>query len=148
MVAIPKESWTGKIKEVVFGATEEEGGTRDKKIILGGETTLPFLSFEGNVSRPAIGMEVVDRIGDDYPQIIIDDFGDVIRDPVAWAHTCVHTYGADFICLKLLSTNPEEENVSAEDAATLVSTMLAQVKAPLVIQGSGDYEKDARVMEL
>jgi len=148
MVAIPKESWTGKIKEVVFGATEEEGGTRDKKIILGGETTLPFLSFEGNVSRPAIGMEVVDRIGDDYPQIIIDDFGDVIRDPVAWAHTCVHTYGADFICLKLLSTNPEEENVSAEDAATLVSAMLTQVKAPLMIQGSGDYEKDARVMEL
>ncbi len=148
MVTIPKESWTGKIKEVVFGATKEEGGTRDKKIILGGETTLPFLSFEGNVSRPSIGMEVVDRIGDDYPQIIIDEFGDVIRDPVAWAQTCVHTYGADFICFKLLSTNPEEENISAEDAATLVSRMLAQVKAPLIIQGSGDYEKDARVMEL
>jgi acetyl-CoA decarbonylase/synthase complex subunit delta len=148
MVTIPKESWTGKIKEVVFGATEEEGGTRDKKIILGGETTLPILSFEGNVATPAIGMEVVDRIGDDYPQIIVDDFGDVIGDPVAWAQTCVHTYGADFICLKLLSTNPEEENVSAEDAAALVSTMLAQVKAPLIIQGSGDYEKDARVMEL
>ena len=148
MVAIPKESWTGKIKEVVFGATEEEGGTRDKKIVLGGETTLPFLSFEGNVSTPAIGMEVIDRIGDDYPQIIVEDYGDEIRDPVAWAQTCVHTYGADFICLKLLSTNPEEENVSAEDAATLVSKMLTQVKAPLVIQGSGDYEKDARVMEL
>jgi acetyl-CoA decarbonylase/synthase complex subunit delta len=148
MVTIPKESWTGKIKEVVFGATKEEGGTRDKKIILGGETTLPFLSFEGNVSRPSIGMEVVDRIGGDYPQIIIDEFGDVIRDPVAWAQTCVHTYGADFICLKLLSTNPEEENTSAEDAAALVSTMLAQVEAPLIIQGSGDYEKDARVMEL
>ncbi len=148
MVTIPKESWTGKIREVVFGATKEEGGTRDKKIILGGETTLPFLSFEGNVSTPSIGMEVVDRIGDDYPQIIIDEFGDVIRDPVAWAQTCVHTYGADFICFKLLSTNPEEENISAEDAAALVSTMLAQVKAPLIIQGSGDYEKDARVMEL
>lgn len=148
MVTIPKESWTGKIKEVVFGATKEEGGTRDKKIILGGETTLPFLSFEGNVSRPSIGMEVVDGIGDDYPQIIIDEFGDVIRDPVAWAQTCVHTYGADFICLKLLSTNPEEQNTSAEDSAALVSTMLAEVKAPLIIQGSGDYEKDARVMEL
>ena len=148
MVAIPKESWTGKIKEVVFGATEEEGGTRDKKIVLGGETTLPFLSFEGNVSKPAIGMEVIDRIGDDYPQIIVEEYGDDIRDPVAWAQTCVSTYGADFICLKLLSTNPEGENVSAEDAAALVAKMLTQVKAPLVIQGSGDYEKDARVIEL
>ncbi|MGZ4913987.1 MAG: CO dehydrogenase/acetyl-CoA synthase subunit delta [Halobacteriota archaeon] len=148
MVAIPKESWTGAIKTIAFGATEDEGGTRDKKILLGGETTLPFLSFEGKVSRPAIGMEVIDKLREDYPQMIIAEFDDAIMDPVAWAQACVDTYGADFICLKLLSTNPEEENVSAEDAAALVATMLAQVKAPLMIQGSGDYEKDARVMEL
>lgn len=148
MVATPKESWIGSIKAIAFGATENEGGTRDKKVLLGGETTLPFLSFEGKVSKPAIGMEVLDKIPEDYPQMIIAEFGDAITDPVAWAQTCVHTYGADFICLKLLSTNPEEENVSAEDAAALVSTMLAHVKAPLMIQGSGDNEKDARVMEL
>ena len=148
MVAIPKESWSGKIKEIAFGATDDEGGTRDKKLLLGGETTLPFLAFEGKVSRPAIGMEVIDHVGDDYPHIIIDEIGDVIKDPVAWARACVDVHGADFICLKLLSTNPEEANVSAEDAASLVSTVLAQVKAPLIIQGSGDYEKDARVMEL
>jgi acetyl-CoA decarbonylase/synthase complex subunit delta len=148
MVAIPKESWSGKIKEIAFGATDDEGGTRDKKLLLGGEVTLPFLAFEGKVSRPAIGMEVIDHVGDDYPHIIIDEIGDVIKDPVSWARACVDVHGADFICLKLLSTNPEEANVSAEDAASLVSTVLAQVKAPLIIQGSGDYDKDARVMEL
>ena len=148
MVAIPKESWSGKIKEIAFGATDDESGTRDKKLLLGGEATLPFLAFEGKVSRPAIGMEVIDHVGDDYPHIIIDEIGDVIKDPVAWARACVDVHGADFICLKLLSTNPEEANVSAEDAASLVSTVLAQVKAPLIIQGSGDYDKDARVMEL
>jgi acetyl-CoA decarbonylase/synthase complex subunit delta len=93
-------------------------------------------------------MEVIDHLGEDYPQLIIDDVGDVIRDPVAWADACVKIYGADFVCLKLLSTNPEEENISAEDAASLVSTVLKQVKAPLIIQGSGDYEKDSRVFEL
>jgi acetyl-CoA decarbonylase/synthase complex subunit delta len=148
MVAIPKESWSGKIKEIAFGATDDESGTRDKKLLLGGEATLPFLAFEGKVSRPAIGMEVIDHVGDDYPHIIIDEIGDVIKDPVSWARACVDIHGADFICLKLLSTNPEEANVSAEDAASLVSTVLAQVKAPLIIQGSGDYDKDARVMEL
>jgi acetyl-CoA decarbonylase/synthase complex subunit delta len=148
MVAIPKESWSGKIKEIAFGATDDEGGTRDRKLLLGGEATLPFLAFEGKVSRPAIGMEVIDHVGDDYPHIIIDEIGDVIKDPVSWARACVDVHGADFICLKLLSTNPEEANVSAEDAASLVSTVLAQVKAPLIIQGSGDYDKDARVMEL
>ena len=148
MVAIPKESWSGKIKEIAFGATDDESGTRDKKLLLGGEATLPFLALEGKVSRPAIGMEVIDHVGDDYPHIIIDEIGDVIKDPVSWARACVDVHGADFICLKLLSTNPEEANVSAEDAASLVSTVLAQVKAPLIIQGSGDYDKDARVMEL
>lgn len=148
MAAIPKESWSGKIKEVAFGATGDEGGTRDRKLLLGGETTLPFLAFEGVVSRPAIGMEVIDHLSEDYPQLIIDEVGDVIRDPVAWADACVNIYGADFVCLKLLSTNPEEENVSAEDAASLVSTVLEQVKVPLIIQGSGDYEKDSRVIEL
>jgi len=148
MVAIPKESWSGKIKEIVFGATADEGGTRDRKLLLGGETTLPFLTFEGNVSRPAIGMEVLDHVGEDYPHIIIDEVGDVIKDPVAWARACVEVHGADFICLKLLSTDPEEADVSAEDAAALVSAVLGQVKAPLIIQGSGDYDKDARVMEL
>ncbi|MGZ7134189.1 MAG: acetyl-CoA decarbonylase/synthase complex subunit delta [Halobacteriota archaeon] len=148
MVAIPKESWSGKIKEIAFGAVEDEGGTRDRKLLLGGETALPFLAFEGKVSRPVIGMEVIDQVGDDYPRIIIDEIGDIVKDPVAWASACVDVYGADFICLKLLSTNPEEADVSAEDAAFLVSTVLAKVKAPLIIQGSGDYEKDARVMEL
>jgi acetyl-CoA decarbonylase/synthase, CODH/ACS complex subunit delta len=148
MEAIPKESWSGKIKEVAFGAVEDEGGTRDRKLLLGGETALPFLAFEGKVSRPAIGMEVIDRVGEDYPQIIIDEIGDIVKDPVAWARACAEVHGADFICLKLLSTNPEEENTSAEDAASLVSTVLANVKAPLIIQGSGDYEKDARVIEL
>jgi acetyl-CoA decarbonylase/synthase complex subunit delta len=148
MVAIPKESWSGKTNEITIGTTDDEGGTRDRTVRLGGEATLPFLAFEGKVSRPAVGMEVIDRVGEDYPQIIIDEIGDIIKDPVAWADACVNLYGADFICLKLLSTNPEEANVSAEDAASLVSTVLGQVKAPLVIQGSGDYEKDARVMEL
>jgi acetyl-CoA decarbonylase/synthase complex subunit delta len=148
LVAIPKESWSGKIKEIAFGAIDNEGGTRDRTLRLGGETTLPFLAFEGKVSRPAIGMEVIDHIGEDYPQIIIDEIGDLIKDPVTWARACVDVHGADFICLKLLSTNPEEANVSAEDAASLVSTILKKVKAPLIIQGSGDYEKDARVMEL
>jgi acetyl-CoA decarbonylase/synthase complex subunit delta len=148
MVSIPKESWSGKIREVAFGATAAEGGTRDRTLLLGGETALPFLTFEGKISRPALGMEVIDHINEDYPPIIIDEIGDLIREPAAWAEACVDTYGADFICLKLLSTNPEEANVSAEDAASLVSQVLARVKAPIMIQGSGDYEKDSRVLEL
>jgi len=82
MVAIPKESWSGKIKEIAFGATDDEGGTRDKKLLLGGETTLPFLAFRGQ------GFAAGDRNGGDrsrwrrLPHIIIDEIGDVIKIPL------------------------------------------------------------------
>src|SRR5664279_2856694 len=45
-------------------------------------------------------------------------------------------------------THLEEGNISAEDAASLVSTVLKHVKALAVMQGSGDYEKDSRVFEI
>ena len=46
-VEIPEERWTGTVREVTLGATAEEGGTRTKTVTIGGETTLPFLHFEG-----------------------------------------------------------------------------------------------------
>ena len=45
-VEIPIEKWTGTVKEVKLG-----GGGR-KEVVVGGETTLPFLSFEGSSPTP------------------------------------------------------------------------------------------------
>ena len=58
---ILKERWTGKINEVVIGATVKEGGTRTSHIRVGGETTLPFLFYEGGMPNPPIiAMEILD----------------------------------------------------------------------------------------
>ena len=60
-VEIPKERWTGTIREVTLGATSSEGGTRSRTVTVGGETTLPFLHFEGKIPHPpVIGVEVQD----------------------------------------------------------------------------------------
>ena len=55
-VEIPVEKWTGTIKEVKLG-----GGGR-KEVVVGGETTLPFLTFEGSIPNPPkVAIEVHDK---------------------------------------------------------------------------------------
>ena len=148
-VQIPKEKWTGRIRELKFGATAEEGGTRGSTITLGGETTLPFLYFEGEIPRePVIAMEVRDVIREDYPDIVKDAFGDAIKSPIEWAKICVRQHSAEAICLKLEGTNPEEEDKSPEEAGELVREMLKAVSVPLLIYGCGNEQKDAKVMQV
>lgn len=148
-IEIPKEKWIGKIGEVVIGATSEEGGTRTKKIVIGGENSLPFLDFDGEFPNPpVIGMEVFDIVREDYPEVALEPFQDVKDDNAQWARKCVDEFGADLICLRLISTNPEEEDTSPEDAAETVKEVLNAVGVPLFIYGTGNEEKDAKVMEL
>lgn len=148
-IEIPIEKWTGRIGEVVIGATPDEGGTRTKKILLGGENALPFLDFEGELPHPpVIGMEVLDVVREDYPQVALEPIQDVKDDPARWAKKCEEEFGADMICLKLISTNPEEEDRSPEEAANTVKEVLNATGVPLFIYGSGNEEKDAKVLEL
>ncbi|MCK5291200.1 MAG: acetyl-CoA decarbonylase/synthase complex subunit delta [Thermoplasmata archaeon] len=148
-IEIPKENWQGRIGEVVIGATPEEGGTRTKKIVLGGENTLPFLDFDGDLPHaPVIGMEVLDVVREDYPVLALEPIQDVKDDPAQWAKKCVDEFGADLICLKLVSTNPEEEDRSPEEAAETVKEVLGAVGVPLFVYGCGIEEKDAKTMEL
>jgi len=146
-VPIPREKWIGRIGTVELGATSAEGGTRGRKIFIGGQTGMPFLTYEGAMpNRPAIAGEVVDTIRD-YPDLAKKPFGDAINDAAAWAKAWVDEYGADLICLRLLSTNPEEEDRPAEEAAETVRRVLEAVSVPLIIYGCGHEEKDAKTME-
>ncbi len=148
-VQIPKEKWTGKIREVKFGATSDEGGTRSNSIILGGVSTLPFLYFEGNIPRkPVIAMEIMDVVREDYPALAREPFEGVINSPSQWAKACIDQHGAEAICLKLEGTNPEEENKSPEEAVEVVKEVLKAVSVPLLIYGCGNEEKDSKVMQL
>jgi acetyl-CoA decarbonylase/synthase complex subunit delta len=147
-VAIPKEKWTGKIREVKFGATTDEGGTRSKSLTLGGVSTLPYLYFEGDMpSATIIAMEVLDVVREDYPELARDPFKDVLSSPSEWAKTCVEKYQAEAICLKLEGTNPEEEDKGPEEAAQIVKEVLSAVSVPLLVYGCQNEQKDAKVME-
>jgi acetyl-CoA decarbonylase/synthase complex subunit delta len=49
--------------------------------------------------------------------------------------------------LKLLSTGPDDKDASPEEAAATVRKVLAAVPVPLIVYGSGNVDKDAKVME-
>ncbi len=143
---IPKEKWTGKVREVTLGAVAAQGGTRRKTVAVGGESTLPFLTFEGEIPNPpTLALEIQDRYPDDWSAILQNSWGDVLNDPAAWAQKA-EEYGADIIALKLQSAHPEGDNTDAAHAADTVKTVLAATGLPLIVYGPGQAEKDNEVL--
>ncbi len=137
---IPKESYTGKVLSFDFGKD-------DRAVTVGGENTLPFLSFEGQQpNKPVIACEIQDCPPDDWPDTVKDAYRDVSGDTVAWARHCQDVLNAKAVALRLLSTHPDRDDRSAEDAAKTVRDVLAAVDVPLVILGSNHIEKDSTVL--
>jgi acetyl-CoA decarbonylase/synthase complex subunit delta len=137
---IPKTSYSGKIKEVTLGKGP-------KAVTVGGETSYPFHLFEGEMPHPPkIAMEVYDMPPDDWAEAALEPFQDVVNDPVAWAKKCVETYGADLITLQLVSTDPNGQNRSGEEAAQTAKKVASAVDVPVIVWGSANAEKDADVL--
>lgn len=143
---MPVEKWSGSVLEVQIGATPESGGTRSRTVGLGGAATLPFLKYEGNPGhRPAIALEVLDRPRESWAAALEEAYGDVKNDPVAWAQKCEQEYGADLICLRFEGANPDDLDRSPDECTEIAKKVAAAVKAPLIIWGSGNDEKDNNI---
>ena len=85
-IEIPKEKWTGTVREVTIGATSESGGTRAKTLTVGGESALPILYHEGTMPhKHSLAIDIRDRIPDDWSQLLLEAWGVAIVDPVLWA---------------------------------------------------------------
>ena len=148
-MALPdvNEKWTSKINEVTIGATADEGGTRGKTITVGGETTLPYLTFEGEMPHPPVIAGFVSDVVPDWPEGIKGAIGSEINSPVEWAQKAVKEYGVDLISLKMIGADPAGENKPASDCAKVVQDVLKAVDVPLAIWGCGDDEKDNQVLQ-
>jgi len=141
-----KEKWTGAINEVTIGALKEEGGTRAKTITVGGNKTLPFLTFEGELPhKPVIAGFVADTIPD-WPDVVKDAIGKEINSPVEWAQKNIEEFGVDLINLKMLGADPNVNDASPADCAKVVEDVLKAVDVPIILWGSGDDEKDNAVL--
>ncbi len=140
-IAVPKEKWTGKVKEVTLG------GDSRKKVVVGGETTLPFLHFEGAIPHsPAIAIDVEDRPPKGWSASLETAWGHVLHEgPAAWARKAVEI-GADIVALTLCSTDSDAENTGPAEAVETIKRVLAAVDVPLIVYGPGIAEKDNEVL--
>jgi len=141
----PIETYAGKIAEVRLGATRGEGGTRGRSIVIGGETSPAFYSFERPMlNPPVITLDVFDM---EIPlsKAVKMHVKDVIGDPAAWAKLAVEKFGADMVTVHLISIDPLLKNATPKDAVKTVEQILQAVDVPLVIGGCGDPVKDADV---
>ncbi len=138
---VPKESYKGQVLSLDFG--------KDPKIVkVGGENTLPFLSFEGDLpNRPVIAVEIQDSPPDDWPDTVKNLYpADISNNSVTWAQYCQNELKAKAVALRLVSTHPDREDRSAEDAAKTIKEVLSTIEIPLIIIGSNHMEKDASVL--
>ncbi len=137
---LAKTNYNGGIKEI-------EIGSGDKKITVGGETCFPFYLFEGKMPHPPhIAMEVWDLPPTDWAPAALEPFADVANDPVAWAKKCIGKYGAEIIALELVSTDPNGESRSADEAAEVVKKVADAIAVPLIVWGTANHEKDTEVL--
>ncbi len=145
-VEIPKEKWPGAVRTVTLGATQAEGGTRSRTVTVGGQKTLPFLHFEGEIPhRPVIAMEIKDRLPDDWSPLLLEFWGDTASDPAAWARAAEEA-GADLIVLALSLTDAEGQPITAQKAVAATKAVLHASGLPLIVFGPGQAEVDNEVL--
>jgi acetyl-CoA decarbonylase/synthase complex subunit delta len=141
-VEIPKEKWTGSIREVTLGATAADGGTRTRTVTVGGQNTLPFLHFEGETPNPpVIGIEIQDSYPSDWSPVLQQAWGDVLHDPAAWASKA-EELGAEAIVLKLRGKDADDNPTTPAQAAASIQAVLGATGLPLVVRGPGQAEAD------
>ena len=143
----PIESYSGKIVEVKLGATKSEGGSRGRSLVIGGETSPAFYSFETTLPHPPVLTLDVFDMKVPLSKAVKMHVREVVDDPAAWAKLAVEKFGADMVTVHLISIDPLLKDATPKDAVKTVEEIAQAVDVPLVIGGCGDPIKDADVFE-
>ena len=145
-VEIPKEKYSGKVREITIGATKEQGGTRAKTVTIGGESAMPFLHFEGTIPHPpAIAVEIQDRKPSDWSPVLLEAWNPVADSPAKWAQAA-EALGADLILLKLNATLADGSKNTAANAVKVTQEVLQATGLPLMVFGPGQAELDNELL--
>jgi acetyl-CoA decarbonylase/synthase complex subunit delta len=91
-------------------------------------------------------MEIYDCPPEEWAEAALAPFAGATNDPVAWAQKCITDYGAEMICLQLVSTDPNDLNRSADEAAQVVKKVSDAIDVPLIVWGTGNHDKDTEVL--
>lgn len=122
-------------------------GTGDKAITLGGENVFPLYTFDAPIAnRPVVGVELSD-LGPDNSLPGVAAYYAGAETLVDQAVKAAAMPGADFLCLRLESADPNGQNRSVEDCVAECKAVADAVSLPLAIEGCKNIEKDAKLLE-
>ncbi|MBN1264268.1 MAG: acetyl-CoA decarbonylase/synthase complex subunit delta [Anaerolineales bacterium] len=143
---IPKETWTGQVREVTLGATSEQGGSRKSTITVGGETTLPFLTHEGAIPHPAaLAVEIRSSKPEGWSPLLEKAWGEAMNDPAEWAKAAEEA-GADLLYFVLNATDSSGSPTTPEKAVEAVRNVLEASTIPLAVIGPGQSDLDNELL--
>jgi len=145
-VEIPKDKWPGSVREVTIGATAADGGTRTSVVTVGGEQAMPFMHFESEMPHsPIIALEIRDRRPDDWSELLMEKWGDVMDDPASWAQAA-EAAGAHMLQLTLSLTDVDDNPTTPESAVAAVKAVLGASGLPLTVFGPGQADLDNELL--
>ncbi len=144
--AVLKEGWSGSVREVTIGATAADGGTRTSTVIVGGETSMPFMDFEGQMpNKPVVAIEIKDRRPDDWSELLVEKWGEAMNDPGEWAKAA-EAAGAEMILLTLSLEDADGNPTKPENAVAAVKKVLEATGLPVAVFGPGQAEPDNELL--
>lgn len=145
---LPVEDYPGVIVEVELGATRAEGGSRARKLIIGGERAPAYYSFlQETPHRPVIALDVFDYPEVRLPRAVKMHIAEVLHDPAEWARLSVERFGAEMVNIHLVSIDPLIKNTPPKEAVKTVEEVLQAVDVPIAVGGCGDPKKDLEVFK-
>jgi acetyl-CoA decarbonylase/synthase, CODH/ACS complex subunit delta len=145
-VDIPMEKWLGAVRAITLGAAPADGGTRRRTVTVGGEKTLPFLQFEGEIpNRPVVALEIKDCYPQDWSRLLLQVWGDAAKDPGTWARAA-EAAGADLIALSLSPTGADEQPMTPAGAVKAVKSVLQASGLPLIVYGPDQPDLDNELL--
>lgn len=135
------QDYKGKINEV-------EVGKGEKVIKIGGQAAMAFYGFDGETGNtPKVGVEILDIFPEEWIDSLKELYKDVANNPVEWAKFVEKELEADFICLRFLGADPNGLDKKPEECAEIAKAVAEAISLPLVIAGTGNHEKDAKLFE-
>ncbi|GHU67699.1 acetyl-CoA synthase subunit delta [Clostridia bacterium] len=133
------QTFTGKVAEVVIG-------TGDSAVTIGGENVFPLYSFDAEFKNPPIvGIDISDK-GPDRNIPGIATFFEGAESLAEIAKRASEAEGASFVSFSLDSADPNGDNEPIEDSVVKAKEVADAVTKPLVIQGTGNGEKDGQLL--
>lgn len=121
-------------------------GTGDRAVTAGGESSLPFYTFDGKTpNRPRTGIEITDGGVADQPAVV-QKYYDGCVSAADMARKASSFEGVDFICLALTGADPNGKNRPADELMETVRAVADATDLPLAVSGCDNAQIDAGLL--